>query len=183
MSLLGRFNKKGGCHLIELQWHKVTGDIFHTLLRITPNDQAYWSRGEFFKKHTKIDSSGKLYFTLGAGPEYDELDFLLVSNVNRNSDSEPHLGKYKQISVPKKYNSETDFIEQLIVNDAKYTDHLDYDIFPAKVGNQTWYIADDGYNSNSYVAGLLISAGVVPAPVPPVSTPGFQKPVPIRYFK
>jgi len=164
--------------MIELQWHEVVGDSYHTLLRITPTDQKYWSKDKLFNKFTKLNKVGDLYFTLGAGPEMGDL----VSNINRTSDAEPHIGKYIQISIPKNYRDENEFIRKLIENDSKYKDHLDYDLFPAKVGNEVWYMADDGYNSNSYVAGLLISVGVSP-PTPPVSTPGFQKPVPAKHFK
>ncbi len=52
--------------MIELQWHEVLGDDIHTLLRITPNDQKYCSTNKVFKK---VNKTGDLYMTIGAGPE------------------------------------------------------------------------------------------------------------------
>lgn len=42
---------------------------------------------------------------------------------------------------------------------------------------------DEKYNSNSYVAGLLLSIGVdLPGILNPIIMPGVQKPVPRQHF-
>ena len=63
-----------------------------------------------------------------------------------------------------------------------YKNNLDYDVFPAATEQeQVWYLADDGYNSNSFVSGLL---KVLNLEVPYLSkkTPGYDKPVPAKNF-
>ncbi|ARU58895.1 MAG: hypothetical protein MI864_14885 [Pseudomonadales bacterium] len=162
--------------MIELQWHSVAGDNFHTLLRVTPNNQALYKKD---KRFVLKDGNQKLYVTFGAGPEWGKL----VSNNNRGADKTPHsAGQSLSVKVPQKYRNEVEFIEALFVLDKQYKDHLDYDLFPATVGNEVWWLADDGYNSNSFIAGLLKASGVKPIPTPPVSVPGFNKPVPSKYF-
>lgn len=165
-----------GVPIVELQWHKVSGDNSHTLLRITPSDQSHFKTNKNFHL---VDGNKNLYLTIGAGPEWGKL----VSDLNRKSDAEPHTGKYRQVARPNKYRTESDFIDQLLANDANYGDHLDYDLFPATVGNERWWVADDGYNSNSYVSGLLLATDVRPLPQPTVTVPGYQKPVPKEYFQ
>ena len=77
---------------------------------------------------------------------------------------------------------EDQFIDRLLTLDANYADDLDYDLFPeANPANRSMFVADDGFNSNSYVSGLLEAAGVAP-PVLPVSTPGYDRPVPRASF-
>lgn len=161
--------------MIELQWHKVVGNNFHCLLRVTPEDQKHWRKDPRF---TLSDMQKRRYLTLGAGPRWGRL----VSAINRKSDAAAHVGAFRQVAVPIRYAGENAFITSLLALDSHYGDHLDYDLFPAAVGEEKWYVADDGYNSNSYVSGLLYAAGVKPVPQPPVNAPGYQRPVPARFF-
>ena len=159
---------------VKLQWHPVVGSANHTLVRITPENQAAYSNDARFNN---VDESGRRYATLGAGPEGGRL----VSNVNRESDAAPHTGGIK-IDTPASFQSEDQFISALFEADSNYGDNLDYDLFPAAEGKGSYFVADDGYNSNSYVSGLLGATGA-DAPQPPVTTPGYDKPVPEKEFK
>jgi len=58
------------------------------------------------------------------------------------------------------------------------TDNADYDLFPFPGGVTP---LDNGWNSNSYTAGLLLAVGVDPRGVRlprNVSFPGWDKPIP-----
>lgn len=159
---------------VRLQWHPVFGSSNHTLLRITPdNQQAYSDDARF----SNVDSTGQRYATLGAGPVWGRLQ----SDVNRSSDAAPHEGGIV-IQTPSGYAGEDGFISKLFEADRNYGDNLDYDLFPAAEGQGSIFIPDDGYNSNSYVSGLLGATGAS-APNPPVSVPGYDKPVPAREFE
>jgi len=162
--------------MVVLQWHVVLNEDFHTLLRVTPEDQAAWTADKRFIRLK--DKAGRHYITLGAGPEGG----LLVSNLNRPADAAEHSAKnYITIDPPKVYADENTFIKKLLELDGYYMDDLDYDLFPAKKKEQVWWWADDGFNSNSFIAGLLAASGAE-VPTPPVSTPGFDKPVPKEHF-
>jgi hypothetical protein len=104
----------------------------------------------------------------------------LVSDWNRSRDVEPHSGG-TIISLQGGLNEDA-FIERLISSDSKYSDNLDYDLYPADRQNRKWWRADDGYNSNSYTSGLLGASGTQ-VKRPPVSTPGWDQPVPNENFR
>jgi hypothetical protein len=65
-------------------------------------------------------------------------------------------------------------VNRLFRLDANYRDNLPYDLSPQA--------AEPGYNSNSYVAGLLATAGFENIETPDRPTPGFDKPVPKQAF-
>jgi hypothetical protein len=158
--------------MIELQWHPVIKPAFHTLIRVTPDDPAPF-KNEPLLTNLK-DNQGRIYFTFGAGPELNNGSYqLLIKGINRSSDKEEHSGKYIVIEIPGDTEGETAFIRRLFALHNNYANNANYDMFPAPDG--------DGYNSNSYVAGLLKAAGVSP-PQPNVDAPGFSKPLPEVYF-
>jgi RHS repeat-associated protein len=158
---------------VKLQWHGVAFGDYHTLVRITPDNQARYTNDPRF---SNVDANGRRFATMGAGPVSGKL----VSEFNRERDAAPHEGG--SIVQPPKGLNEDKFIDRLIGLDAKYGDNLDYDLFPANPQDQKWWRADDGYNSNSYTSGLLGASGAK-APRPPVSTPGWDKPVPQEHFR
>ena len=158
---------------VGLQWHFVAADNYHTLIRITPENQGKYANDPRFQN---VDEQGRRYATIGAGPEGG----ILVSNINRPRDAAPHQGG-NLVSAPNDVKNEDEFIDRLFSLDASYGDNLDYDLFPAASGQGRWWLADDSYNSNSYTAGLLQGAGANVAP-PSVNTPGFSKPVPRGEF-
>ena len=159
---------------IALQWHFVASDRYHTLLRVTPINQRRYLNDPRF---SNIDSQGRRFASIGAGPEGG----LLVSNINRSADRASHQNGIV-INPPASCANEDEFIDRLFRLDSIYRDDLDYDLFPADPANRSWWIPDDSFNSNSYTAGLLRAAGIIP-PQPPVNVPGWLQSVPIENFR
>lgn len=166
---------------IELQWHRVAGPAHHTLLRVTPTDQARYENDPRF---SNVDEQGRRYATIGAGPDPLVSGMVfngkLKSDYNRPSDVEPH-GPGLMIQ-PLTGMSEDDFINRLFKLDREYADNLTYDVGtngPYK-GYRNIPIAPQ-YDSNSYISGLLQAAGVEP-PEPPVWAPGYGDRVMPGYF-
>ncbi|WP_242337471.1 MULTISPECIES: SpvB/TcaC N-terminal domain-containing protein [unclassified Anaeromyxobacter] len=179
---------------VRVDFHEVARGSFHSLVRITPENQARWANDPRFRDPATgqplRDDQGRVFMTLGAGP-VPAINGSLVSEHNRTRDARPHQGG---IVVPNPADvkagplgpgdpvGEDQFIDRLLTLDANYADDLDYDLFPeANPANRSMFVADDGFNSNSYVSGLLEAAGVAP-PVLPVSTPGYDRPVPRASF-
>ncbi|ACG74298.1 hypothetical protein AnaeK_3077 [Anaeromyxobacter sp. K] len=148
---------------VDLQWHSVTKESFHTSIRITPENQDAYRNDSRFKE---VD--GKLTMTLGAGPD---LAMRLKNAPNREKDATPHPDTHSQIAVPPQYKSDDQFISALLSLDSAYKGDASYFFFPGR----------ESYNSNSYVSGLLNAAGAQVAP-PPVSAPGWDRPLPASYF-
>jgi hypothetical protein len=150
-----------------VQTHEVgkTGHS-HASIRITPKDQDHWASNPRFQK----GADGKVFTTLGAGPQPClPQGACLVSDANRPTDAVPHSGN---TGVDLGGRDENEVIGELIRADARYGDNLLYDPLPQTNGH--------GFNSNSYVSGVLRAAGLsVPAPVG-VSLPGWAKPITIN---
>lgn len=147
---------------------------YHLKIVIIPNNQrAYAADSRFF-----TNNSGSRVSTLGAGPENGTLlrplgD--LVSNTNRERDVSERSIIVAEM-FPGAGDTEDALIGRLFNADSNYRDNLDYDFFPG---------SSDGYNSNSYVAGLLRAIGVENVPLPNqqnTPTPGADKPVPTGCF-
>jgi hypothetical protein len=166
--------KTRGCRdSIEIQSHKVALGYEHTSIRITPKNKKYKNDPRF----QQVDEQGRHYTTIGAGPKYDKL----VSDLDRPKDIGPHPDRSPIGFVDCKIEAEA--IEALLAKHEKYKHNLDYDLFSQEYEKQSWYWADDGYNSNSYIAGL-IHATHLNRPFIPVSThPGWNHPVPDHYFR
>jgi RHS repeat-associated protein len=150
---------------VRVQWHPVKGPYNHTLIRITPINQARYANDPRFS-----GSPGNRYVTLGGGP----VRGTLVSDFNRSTDAAPHQG-----GIPLEPCDEDALIDALFAADGRYRDNADYDLFPYPGGIMPM---DNGWNSNSYVAGLLNSVGISPASIElpsDVSFPGWNKPLPI----
>jgi len=152
---------------VKVQWQEVALGDSHTLIRIKPDNQAGLDKGIY----SNVDTNGKRYATLGAGPE-GFLGENLVSNINRESDAAPHTGGL-DVKVPSTYKNEDAFIKKLFELDGNYDDKADYDFFPDNT--------EEGNNSNSYVSGILKAAGAT-APTPNTSTPGYDKPLAKKEF-
>lgn len=139
---------------IEVQQHEVLlSGSCHALIRITPEDQEKWLNdptwGPELRKNK--DKDGKHYLTIGAGPNsFFTPNPSLQSDINRTNDAEPHPAGYL---LPSK-GEENEEITRLLNLDRGYGDRLNYDLRP----NQT----SRGYNSNSYISGLLGAAGYLP---------------------
>ena len=162
----------------------------HTAVVLVPRSQDLWRK---FKQQDQpifvnIDPKSKSYFaTIGAAS-----DLLLgltcgghlKSDINRGPDiSEPPRSslEYELVWYPPAV--ENQLIKTLLDLDSKYNDLLSYDCFPTA--------SSTGYNSNSYVNGLLQAAGLeAHFPLFFGNTsfsingyPGWTKPVPAENFK
>ena len=159
---------------VRVQWHRVAGNSWHSLITIIPDNQARYANDPRFNN---VDANGRRFATLGAGPEGGRL----VSNINRDTDRVAHQGGHV-VNRPNDCANEDTYIDRLFTSDANYPDNLDYDLFPANPGNRRLLVADDGFNSNSYVAGLLGATGGTVAR-PTVNVPGWNRPVPAASFQ
>jgi hypothetical protein len=97
----------------------------------------------------------------------------LVSDIHRPTDTDVTTKKgWVKLDIPP--DCEEEVCRRLMMLDRNYRDNLKYVMFPAARG--------DGYNSNSYVAGILKAAGIEPPRVPGANVPGYNKPVPRGAF-
>ena len=153
--------------------------------------------------------TGNWFKTWGAGPETSVLSIVgliidkdltnLKSDVNRAKDINPSIKIYQSPNlVP--VEQEGKYVEILNQLDKNYQDNLKYNLFPS--------LSNSGYNSNSYVSGLLNAAKITPPKLPsitkqyqwqdneypelptiqieyklPLKLPGYDKPIPIKYFQ
>jgi hypothetical protein len=158
---------------IDLQDHEVrligigTTD-YHSLIRITPENQARWKNDKRFSNH---DEKGRVYCTIGAGP--DSTAYFLIAGVNRDTDLTGPADSIP-LPIPSQFSNEDKLIEKLFSLNAGYRNKLFYNPFPSLDGKYD-------YNSNSYISGLMNAAHLNK---PPRSRPlpGWNKPVPVTYF-
>lgn len=171
---------------VELQAHRVkhAGVNFHLSLRIIPDDQKNAD------KYAKPGPNGLLMLTVGAGPK-GFWSQKLISDINRPTDWQTAMDdNIKRITIPRPpmYKSDQQFIDAIRNLDFYYKDKLTYNLFPQEGGDES-----DGYNSNSYIRGLLEAVGAhFPNPQDvfqgingnqQVEFPGWRKPVPEKEFK
>jgi uncharacterized protein RhaS with RHS repeats len=146
-----------GLDTVQLQIVRTGPTQFHTSIRIAPDN-------------------GHKAFTLGAGPAsvlraLQHKSTPLVSEPNRSGD----VGKQaERITLDLGGQSESAVIKKLVTQDAHYGDNLPYTLEPER--------GDPSYNSNSYTAGMLKTAGIK-IPVIYYNVPGFGNPVPEENFK
>jgi RHS repeat-associated protein len=154
---------------ILLESHPVALGLDHSKITIIPRNQTLWANDPRFV-HTLPD--GRQYATLGAGPEGGHL----ISNLNRPRDLvRSHNKSSQQCTHPDITKPEDQLIRDLLHADSRYRDRLDYEYFPVSF--------TDGFNSNSYISGLLNATGLYIQGVhAPPTTPGFEKPVPVFHF-
>lgn len=159
----------------EVTWHRVApiSSARHTAVRFTPDDQRAARNHPQFNN---VDRDGNRYVVISAGPESNRL----VSSPNRSSDLGPQEGAV-EFAIPKG-KSELQYFNDVARADSAYNDKLDYDLFPAQEGQGSIFVPDDGYNSNSFVSGLLGATGVKPPSID-TNLPGYDKPVPSRCFR
>jgi len=155
---------------ITVQIHRVFGDNFHASIKITPENQEKYRDNE----HIKTDENGKLYLTLGAEP----IGGKLVSDMNRGKDL--NRPKVETVIVDLEGKAEDEVISALLGAEDSYGDDVDYDLLP-KTGDDVGRFRD-GYNSNSYVSGILKSVGLKPPEVES-KVPGYDKPLPKEHFE
>jgi len=137
---------------IDVGSHLVAFGSYHTSIRIIPENQELYKDNPNFSNTLE---DGRVYATLGAGPEGGDL----TGGINRASDVD-QTNKVNFTSVDIGTLNEDSVISSLFDSSSNYQNQLDYDLFPRNDGQRRWWVADDGYNSNSYTSGLLNSAGL-----------------------
>ncbi len=153
---------------ILLETHPVALGIDHSKITIIPDCQANWIYDYRFAPN--MTPRGLRYATIGAG----SVNGFLVWDVNRPRDVNRFHNVYSEQINPPAGMSEDDFIRLLFAAVARYANNLDYELFPLSI--------TDGYNSNSFVSGLL-GFLLGNAPAQPPDTPGYGKPVPPGHFR
>jgi hypothetical protein len=198
---------------LQIKAQKVAGTKNHLTVVHTPeaDEQALYANKDGYVQDKE---SGLWIRTWGAGPDQlktdlldfatnfprDELKINLHGDTNRLRDADLSIKNYTSPNlVPP--SQEGRYVQLLNNLDLNYQDNLKYDLFPT-------LNPSSGYNSNSYVSGLLIAADIVPPSIPdkkinyqwqgweynntsPINVeyrflfqvPGYDKPVPSQYFK
>ena len=126
-------------------------DSYHLNIRIYPEgDDAKKLQEEYPHLWYEKEESGREYFTLGAAMNLK--NGKLESTLNRKDDLNSTGIVHFFSATDYKCDDEYSFIKALIDADAQYANNAPYSFpfFP-------W--PEDGYNSNSYVTGLLQYAG------------------------
>ena len=142
----------------------------HTAVVIIPSDQDRY-RGD--SRFQTAPDSGMVYATVGAGSAKGKL----VSGINRDTDAD--LGTAIDFTpIDSKGMNEESVIDAVFAAEKAYSrgEALDYDLVPEsgimKMG------AGDGYNSNSFIRGLIKAVGLE-APDCPDPCVGYGKEAPI----
>jgi hypothetical protein len=126
-----------------------------------------------------LGANGKISATIGGQPfgNTSPLNWLgnLQTSFNNPKDSLSNSATSQTVTTPSGM-TDTKFINNLIDAAKKYQNDLNYDLFPE---------SGSGYNSNSYVAGILKAAGATPPTLRQVlpdggtfRAPGYSKPIP-----
>jgi RHS repeat-associated protein len=157
--------------VILLAIHSVAGGFNHSKIVIIPANQAKYANNKYF---SKILPNGKRFATIGAG----EVNGKLVAGLNRDTDVEKMQSAMNiQEQVLRNLNgmSEDEAIDALLNASQEYDNQADYMLFPGTPGRT------GGYNSNSFIAGLLNRLGISGYGRPFIA-PGFMTPLPPKYF-
>ena len=158
---------------LRLQAHPVVGRQNHAKIAIIPDNQGKYKNDPNFSNRLE---DGRRFATIGAGPSSNNplRSNVLVSDINRERDViQSHNTSDNLLTLPQGV-SEDEMIASLFSADANYADNLPYELWPTSESG--------GYNSNSYVSGLLRTVGFEDVDAPP-RTPGFDKPVPEQSFR
>ena len=164
----------GGMGVFVVSWPVLNQPAHHTELLIIPQNQAAYENDPIFANTAWVDRQEVHYTTVGA----EGAGFLfntLVSSVNRrtiNEDSRTSRGTVWS-------EDEDDLIDMVFQLDANYDDDLNYDFVPQPGTN--------GYNSNSYLRGLLNAleaefSASWNVDLGGLDFPGWNKPLPLSEF-
>ena len=149
---------------------KLTGGLssYHLSIVMIPNDPKAFSN----PKGWTTMANGYKIATEGGQPS---LLGSLKSSPNNSGDQISNATFLQRVETPKGM-TDTQFINNIIAAQSSYKNGLNYDLFP-KAGT-------DGYNSNSYVSGLIKAAGGT-APALNTNgefqTPGYDKSIPMQF--
>lgn len=170
------FRRRGIFQYVFLQAHTVQSPFWyrHLSLKIVPKNQMKWLTARPSDFMPNVDRFGNHFATIGAGPDSWAGPFgKLARGINRDRDvREPKLFLYPLSEGS--YLNQDELIEALFRLNANYGNNLEYTTFPEGC---------EGYNSNSYISGLLDAAGVsLPSIIFLYDLPGVGKPVPRSNF-
>jgi len=153
---------------IYIRSHGVFGSQYsHASILIVPDNQDRYANDGRFRRH----SNGTMFMTLGAASQYPGGFGPLISGHNRPSDVANDNIIQDVVGLPCGVN-EDDYIDSLISADNNYGDDLDYQLNPVT-----------GYNSNSYVSGIIEATGGVVPPRLRGYFQGIDRPVPSIHFQ
>lgn len=172
---------------VFLQTHPVIPhtNLNHAKLTIVPQNQKLWASDPRFSNTLP---NGDVYLTLGAGPSLGLFQGTLINGYNRPQDiklghnvsSQSIFGSFCPTS-----GYEDDVIRNLLDTHSRFSNNLDYNFFPTRhpmnLDFNSFTNHTNSYNSNSYISGLLNAAGIRVAS--PQNVPGFNRPVPSKYFQ
>ncbi len=138
-------------------------------------------RPQDFKDRTgwTAGADGTLSATLGGQPT---ITGILASSPN-NAGDRLENGTFQQDVPPPQGMSDTEFINRLINSAGSYKNNLRYELFPKQ--------DSDGFNSNSYISGVLRTGGAAPPSLniprrirglPSFDVPGYDKPIPLEPY-
>jgi RHS repeat-associated protein len=181
---------------IRLGWAKPIGfdwesqEDYHMLLQIIPDDQARYFTAFGSAQYFNVETM-QMEFTIDAGPHqpwkaihknwtYLEARITGPSDGSSNSNDEyyPNRSTYDFEKLDL-YGGNEDYVISALLGAYNY-----YTENRARVGYQTRPVGGDdgGYNSNSFIHGLLNAVGLDCYYGPPVPTPGWYKPLSGWYF-
>ena len=156
---------------VRLQTHGVFGSPFnHSKIVIIPDDQRRWANDHRFKDNV-LD--GKVYATVGAGPKRNRL----ISGVNRPTDLVQSGNRQDEEVVDPSGRTENELINDIFEAEKNFPHSLDYDFAPSVFAG-----TNVGYNSNSFISGLLDFLGLT-VTSPPVRAPAYNRPVPPENYQ
>ncbi len=192
---VGAARNSVGNNSIEIAIQPVSLGYSHASVKheVEAQDEKFFETDPRYRRNAE---TGKLYMTFGGGPD----PFLsnLIGDANRNLDVNTTNKIYEsQNLVPA--SSDVYQASRLYQLNQSYKDNLPYEFFPTKTS--------EGYNSNSYAAGILNAADITPPTLPkyitnptpwqdweypeyspkisypvPLVLPGYDKPVPKEFF-
>ncbi|EMI15249.1 hypothetical protein, containing PKD domain protein [Rhodopirellula maiorica SM1] len=165
---------------VELQTHPVTFGFDHLSILATPtNTQFTDNDGNGFADQEcsfALRPDGSYALSIGAGPSLGPLAGTLINGFNRTNDIDPTLhppANRTTLAPPSSPSTGDAFFHALARLSEGYANNLNYDFFPELTG---------GFNSNSYISGLLNAAGVAienPATIfADGDYPGYATPIP-----
>lgn len=148
------------------------GDEYHSLLVIVPDDQRAFAGDSHFVVRGHM---GQLIATVGSGPDSS---WIIAGNLiygnNRQTDMDKVLSGETYIVgeiIPGKGDNENNLIRRIFTLAENYQNDAKYSLYPSKNGS--------GYNSNSFIYGLLKALGIKNPPIPfGYDMPGARKPLP-----
>jgi hypothetical protein len=151
----------------------------HAGLILIPRNQDRWLKSEQWS--AQLRKNARLFgdvWVVGIGGQRSSDGLYLDGELNRGGELAVAALDKEWLSVP--ISSEDLKMEELLRRAVAFPDHqLDYESDPG--------IFTDGYNSNSFLRGLLQAADIFPLPQFPFALlgtyfPGWMKPVPANYF-